>query len=107
MGKGIEIETNEVNMTEETQIEFIQNNQELIQKFLEESKPQEDEISASIQATIAQFLLNSRIELNKRANGQQWISTEDIIQAQITVLRRSIVDLENYYLTLRDGETLQ
>ncbi|WP_278030595.1 hypothetical protein [Legionella wadsworthii] len=42
-------------MTEETQREFIQNNQELIQKFLEESKPLEDEISASIQATIAQF----------------------------------------------------
>lgn len=107
MCKDIEIETNEVNMTEETQREFIQNNQELIQKFLEESKPHEDEISASIQATIAQFLLNTRIELNKRANGQQWISTEDIIQAQITVLRRSIVDLEHYYLTLRDGETWQ
>ncbi|KTD67729.1 hypothetical protein Lste_0887 [Legionella steelei] len=94
-------------MTEETQIEFIQNNQELIQKFLEESKPLEDEISASIQATIAQFLLNTRIELNKRANGQQWISTEDIIQAQVTVLRRCIVDLEQYYITLRDGGTLQ
>lgn len=94
-------------MTEETQREFIQNNQELIQKFLEESKPLEDEISASIQATIAQFLLNTRIEFNKCANGQQWISTEDIIQAQITVLRRCIVDLEQYYSTLRDGETLQ
>lgn len=94
-------------MTEETQEEFIRNNQELILKFLEESKPQEDEISASLQATMAQFLLNTRIELNERANGQQWISTEDIVQAQIAVLRRSVVDLENYYLTLRDGETLQ
>ena len=94
-------------MTEETQKEFIQNNQELIQKFLEESKPLEDEISASIHATIAQFLLNTRIEFNKRINGQEWISTEDIIQAQITVLRRCVVDLEQYYSTLRDGETLQ
>ena len=107
MYKGIKTETSEVNMKEETQSEFIQNNQELIQKFLEESKPLEDEISASIQATIAQFLLNTRIELNKRAHGQQWISTEDIIQAQIAVLRRSIVDLERYHLTLRDGETWQ
>ena len=94
-------------MTEETQREFIHNNQELIQKFLEDSKPHEDEISASIQATIAQFLLNTRIELNQRANGQSWISTEGIVQAQLTVLRRCIVDLEQYYSTLRDGETLQ
>lgn len=94
-------------MTEETQKEFIQNNLELIQKFLNESKPFEDEISASFQATIAQFLLNTRIELNERANGQQWVSTEDIIQAQITVLRSCIVDLERYYLTLSNGETLQ
>lgn len=94
-------------MTEETQREFIKNNRELIQKFLEESKPHEDEISASIQATIAQFLLNTRIEFNKRAHDQEWISTEDIIQAQITVLRRCVVDLEQYYSTLRDGGTLQ
>ncbi|RUR13298.1 hypothetical protein [Legionella sp. km772] len=94
-------------MIEETQEEFIQNNLELIQKFLAESKPHEDEISASIQATIAQFLLNTRIELNKRANGQEWISSEDIIQAQISVLRRSIVDLEMYYASLLGGDTLQ
>lgn len=99
--------TNEVDMTEETQREFIKNNQELIQKFLEEAKPYEDEISASLQATIAQFLLNTRIELNTRANGQQWISTEDIIETQLTVLRSCIIDLERYYLTLRDGGTLQ
>lgn len=94
-------------MTEETQKEFIQNNLEVIQGFLTESKPHEDEISASIQATIAQFLLNTRIELNNRAAGQQWVSTEDILQAQITVLRRCIVDLEQYHGTLRDSETLQ
>jgi tRNA splicing ligase len=94
-------------MTEETQREFIKNNQELIQKFLEESKPHEDEISASIQGTIAQFLLNTRIEFNKRINGQEWISTEDIIQAQITVLRRCIVDLERYHSTLWERKTVQ
>lgn len=94
-------------MTEETQREFIKNNRELIQKFIEESKPYEDEISASFQATIAQFLLNTRIELNARANGKQWISTEDIIQVQISVLRSCIVDLERYSLTLRDGKMLQ
>lgn len=94
-------------MTAETHREFIQNNQELIQKFLDESKPHEDEISASIQATIAQFLLNTRIEFNERTNGQEWISTESIIQAQITVLRRCVVDLERYYSTLRDGNNLQ
>ena len=94
-------------MTEETQREFIKNNQELIQKFLEQSRPHEDEISASIQATVAQFLLNTRIEFNKRINGQEWISSEDIVQAQITVLRRCIIDLEQYYSTLRDGEILQ
>jgi hypothetical protein len=94
-------------MTEETQREFIKNNQELIKKFMEESKPFDDEISASIQATIAQFLLNTRIEFNERANGQQWISTEDIVQAQIAVLRRCVVDLERYSLTLRGGESLQ
>lgn len=94
-------------MTEETQSEFIQNNQELIRKFLEEAKPHEDEISASLQATIAQFLLNTRIEFNERTNGKEWISTENIIQAQITVLRRCVIDLEQYYSTLRSGETLQ
>lgn len=94
-------------MTEETQREFIKNNQELIQKFLEQSRPYEDEISASLQATIAQFLLNTRIEFNKRISGQEWISSEDIVQAQIAVLRRCIIDLEKYYSTLRDGETLQ
>jgi len=94
-------------MSIETHSEFIQNNLELIKKFLEESRPHEDEISASIQATIAQFLLNTRIEFNERTSGQDWISTENIIQAQITVLRRCIIDLEQYYSTLRDGEVLQ
>lgn len=94
-------------MTAETQKEFIQNNKELIQKFMMESKPHEDEISASIQATIAQFLLNTRIEFNKRAEGQEWISTEDIIEAQISVLRRCIIDLEQYNSTLGGRETLQ
>lgn len=94
-------------MTEETQREFIKNNQELIRKFLEESKPGEDEISASIQATIAQFLLNTRIEFNKRASDQEWISTEDIIQRLNTVICACIIDLEQYFSTLRDGETLQ
>ncbi|CAM2911113.1 hypothetical protein [Legionella worsleiensis] len=94
-------------MTEETQNEFIKNNQVLIQKFLVESKPHEDEISASIQGTIAQFLLNTRIEFNKCTIEREWISTEEIIQAQITVLRRCIVDLERYYSTLSQGKTLQ
>ena len=94
-------------MSIETHSEFIQNNQELIKKFLEEARPHEDEISASIQATIAQFLLNTRIEFNERTSGQDWISTENIIQAQITVLRRCIINLEQYYSSLRDGERLQ
>lgn len=94
-------------MIEESHREFIINNQELIKKFLEEANPLEDEISASIQGTIAQFLLNTRIEFNDRTNGKDWISTESIIQAQITVLRRCIVDLERYYSTLRDGKNLQ
>ncbi|MFJ1269134.1 hypothetical protein ACD661_11235 [Legionella lytica] len=94
-------------MIEETQRDFIKNNQELIQKFLQESKPYDDEISASIQATIAQFLLNTRIELNKRTSGRDWISTDEIVQAQIAVLRRCIIDLDQYYLTLQKGDSLQ
>jgi hypothetical protein len=94
-------------MSIETHSEFIQNNLELIKKFLEEARPHEDEISASIQATMAQFLLNTRIEINECTTGQDWISTENIIQAQITALRGCIINLEQYYSSLRGGERLQ
>jgi hypothetical protein len=92
-------------MTDEQQFRI--RNHEIIQGFMKECAKRDDDISGSVQATIAQFLLNVRHELHIRAKGQTWVSNLDIVEAQIQELRRCIVDLEQCKETITKGVRIQ
>ncbi len=92
-----------------THQEFDAMNDQYIEKFLAQSKGKDCDISGSVKATIVQFLMNFKLEINNRAKlmKQTWISPEDIIECQIMELRRCIVDLEAYRNRLTKGVTVQ
>jgi hypothetical protein len=89
--------------------EFDLKNHECIAEFLENTQRSECDISGSVKATIAQFLMNFRIEINRRASalGQNWLSPIDIIDSQVNELRRCVIDLEAYKERLNKGVTAQ
>ncbi|KTD29697.1 hypothetical protein [Legionella maceachernii] len=89
--------------------DFDLKNHECIAEFLRTTQNSTCDISGSIKATIAQFLMNFRIEINKRASalGQNWISPIDIIDSQVCELRRCVIDLEAYKERLKKGVIAQ
>ena len=84
-------------------------NHQCIAEFLESTENSECDISCSVKATIAQFLLNFRLGINKRAKslGQDWLYPSDVIDIQIRELRRCIIDLEAFKDRLKQGVTIQ
>jgi hypothetical protein len=89
--------------------EFDLKNHECIAEFLENTEHSECDISGSVKATIAQFLMNFCIEINRRASalGQNWLSPIDIIDSQVNELRRCVIDLEAYKERLHKGVIAQ
>lgn len=87
--------------------EFRKKNHEIIMEFMKECSKKDDDISGSVQATIAQFLLNLRIELHELSGGKGWVTAEQIVTAQITEMRRCIVDLQECKERLTNGVVLQ
>lgn len=89
--------------------EFDLKNHQCIEEFLEQSKGKDCDISGSVKATIAQFLMNFRLEINLRAKrlDQNWLKPSEIIDAQVCELRRCIIDLEGYKERLTKGVTHQ
>lgn len=68
------------------------------------------DISGSVKATVCQFLMNFKLEINRIAKTYEkeiTVDPFDIIQAQITILRDCIVDLESYKDRLTKGVTKQ
>ena len=71
-------------------------NHERIMEFLQATDAEhEDDVTASVKATICQFLINTRhgLQLCAKKNGAKWVTREQIIGVQIEELRRCIVDL--------------
>ena len=89
------------------EMEFKKTDHEIIMEFMKEFSKTDDDISGSVQATIAQFLHNFRFELHELSDGKGWVTTEQIVTAQITVLRRCIVQLQQYKERLTNGVVLQ
>lgn len=92
-------------MTELNQQDFRQKNHETIMRFMKEAG--HDNISGCVQATIAQFLLSTRIELNQRAGDKKWVTPLDIIDSQVNQLRQCVLDLLAHRERLTDGVTKQ
>ncbi|MGE4118965.1 MAG: hypothetical protein AB7F29_13915 [Candidatus Nitrosocosmicus sp.] len=71
-----------------THDEIDAHNHKYIADFLANTADQKDDISGSVKATITQFLMNFRLQINHRAKrrGQNWLSPEDIIDSQIEEL---------------------
>lgn len=82
-------------------------NHDIIKGFMKECAKRDDEVSGSVQATIAQFLLNVRHELQIRASGTSMVSNLDIVEAQIQELRRCILDLEQCKEFITKGVRVQ
>lgn len=89
--------------------EFDLHNHQCIADFLENTRTSDSDITGSIKTTIAQFLMNFRLRINKRARelGRNWLSADEIIDCQVSELRQCIIDLETYKEILIKGETVQ
>ncbi len=92
-------------MTDEQK--YRKRNHDIIKGFMKECAKHDDDLSGSVQATIAQFLLNVRHELHLRACGTSMVSNLDIVEAQIQELRRCIVDLEQCKEFITKGVRIQ
>ena len=69
---------------------------------------QQCDISGSVKATVCQFLMNFKIEINRLAKPSQeglykQVSPIEIMDAQIKELRQCVVDLEQYKDRLTKG----
>lgn len=82
-------------------------NREVITDFLNQSAQWGDDVSGSAIATITQFLMQLRSLIGKRYGHRGWLYSDEIINAQIEVLRQCIIDLEAYKQRLIKGETKQ
>lgn len=82
-------------------------NRETILKFINQSVEHNDDISGSALATIAQFIMNLRLNIGKKGHARGWVTPDEIIDSQIEELRRCIVDLQAYKERLIEGVTKQ
>ena len=89
-----------------TQEQWIKENHDFIMEFLEQTKENREDVTASVKATVCQFLQNTRygLGLAARKNGAEWVTRTQIIEVQIQELRRCIVDLQN---CLNNKEVIQ
>lgn len=82
-------------------------NRETILKFIAQSEQHDDDISGSVLATIAQFIMNTRLNIGRKGSERQWLTPVEIIESQVEELRRCIIDLEAYKNRLTKGVTKQ
>lgn len=90
----------------EDELKLVNEHHNLLEIFLKETKSPPDPISASIKATINEFIARMKISFSNLAkeNNGDWVSHDQIIQGQIDQLRECINTL-NQCLTKK--ETMQ
>ena len=86
-------------------IDFDLHNREILREFLRNEEKTNDFMSGNVLATIAQFIVNLRITIEKTSC--DWVTFEELIDAQVQELRRCIIDLEAYKQRLLQGVTHQ
>ena len=87
-----------------TNEEWRKANHKYLQNFLTNTAGDDSDISGSVIATIAQFLVNVKRQFNLIAIEQDNVLTrDDIIQSQIDQLRVCIIDLQAI-LTTKEGK---
>ena len=89
------------------QKEFKQTNHDVLAEFIEQTKPNDDDLSDTIKCIIAQFLINVRISVRKASKSKGWISSAELVDIQQTELRRCVIDLETQKNFLTKGVTKQ
>lgn len=94
-------------MTESTQKDFDAQNRETISKFINQAANHQDDVSGSVLATIAQFIMNTRLNISRKGHTRGWLTPWEIIDSQVEELRRCIIDLEAYKERLTKGEQRQ
>jgi hypothetical protein len=82
-------------------------NRAIIAQLIKDSMKNNDDISGSVLATMAQFIMNLKLNFVAKGKGRDWLSPEEIIESQVEELRRCIIDLEAYKLRLEKGATVQ
>jgi len=87
-----------------TNDEWKKANHDYIQKFLSDTVDDESDITGTVKATIAQFLVNVKRQFNLVADENGGVLTrKDLIQCQIDQLRVCVIDLQNV-LTTKEGK---
>jgi hypothetical protein len=77
--------------------EWKHENHKISANFLDETKEDLGDITASVKATIVQFIVNTKRGLYLIAkNNGGYVNTADIIEIQIQELRRCIIDLSQH-----------
>lgn len=85
----------------ELNVDFDKKNIAILKKFLADAEKNQDDLSGSVIATMTQFLRRTRLQIIK--HGRDWVSAEEIINAQVQELRICIIDLESCKLRLQEG----
>jgi hypothetical protein len=87
-----------------TNQEWQKANHDYIQKFLTETADDKSDITGTVKATIAQFLVNIKRQFNLLADANNGVLTkQDLIQSQIDQLRVCVIDLQAV-LTTKEGK---
>ena len=89
------------------QKEFKQSNHDDLAEFIEQTTPNDDELSDSIKCIIAQFLMNVRISVRNASKSKGWISSAELVDIQQKELRRCVIDLEAQKDFITKGVTKQ
>ena len=89
------------------QKELKQSNHDVLAEFIEQTKPNDDELSDSIKCILAQFLMNTRISVRNATKSKVCISSAELVDIQQTELRRCVIYLETQKNFLTTGVTKQ
>ena len=79
-----------------------------ILEFLQSTEFDKSDITGSVKCTIAQFLQHLRYELNIIGGENDYIiSSKELVQSQIHVLRQCIIDLQKVLNRLETEDVIQ
>ncbi len=87
-----------------TNDEWRKANHDYIQEFMTDTIDDPSDVTGTVKATIAQFLVNIKRQFNLLADANNGLLTrKDLIQAQIDQLRVCVIDLQAV-LTTKEGK---
>lgn len=94
-------------MTDHSHKDFDKDNRDIIINFIQSAEKHQDDLSGSVVATITQFIMNLRLHISRKGKDRGWVTPDEIIDSQIDVLRKCIIDLVAYKERLTKGVLTQ